>query len=86
MKFTDEDLKRLKNSLPKDHDFVAHIPSLELEAILARLDAAEKLSETRRIFISLTQDDFDSSDGDGYIIREMMDDEEKTWKESKGEK
>lgn len=42
MTFTDEDLERLKNETPLDHTCIHHGRSVNLGALIARLEAAEK--------------------------------------------
>lgn len=84
MTFTDDDLKHWITVVQNNpHEFIK-VRRVELEAIIARLEAAENLSETRRIYIELPQDEFDASDGDGPLIYEEMKKEEKAWRNAAG--
>ena len=85
--FTEEDLKRLKelDSAASIHD---HYGNEEIRkvipALLARLEAVEELSDAQRSLAACSQDDFDTSDGDGYVFQELVKEKEEAWRKAAG--
>jgi predicted component of type VI protein secretion system len=88
MTFTDDDLKRLKenNEYHKTTIRSGYVPLASdlCDALLARLEAAEKLADAQRSLAACTQEDFDTSDGDGYVLQELVKEKEEAWRKAAG--
>lgn len=90
MPFSDDDLKRLKEIIEANTPRGNCLCNLHcaidayLYPLIARLEAAEELSEIRRIYMGLPQDEFDTSDGDGPILYEHMKEADKVWRKAAG--
>jgi hypothetical protein len=87
MKFTDDDLKTVEKELAHieepETEFVSYT-AVFVSALLVRLEAAEELADARGSLLACTQEDFDTSDGDGYAIQGLVKEKEEALRKAAG--